>query len=212
MPCYLDEGIGLETTIIETLRDHGVTADADALAFLTAHLGGDRLMTRSELDKLACYVGSGTATLDDALACIGDGAALSMDDLCFAVTGGNHAVAQRTLARLLDEGTATIAVLRGLTRHFTRLHTVGGGLADGQSLDVALRSLRPPVFFKWADAFKTQVRQWPLARLGDALSQLLETEAACKSTGAADRALTERLVIRLTEAGAAFARSGGRRR
>ncbi len=45
--CYADDGRGLEGVIQETLGRHGLKADRDAVAFLTANLGGDRLMTRS---------------------------------------------------------------------------------------------------------------------------------------------------------------------
>ena len=67
LPCYADEGGALEAVIHETLRAHDLTAEPDAVAWLADHLGGDRLLTRSELDKLALYMGGpGRVRLEDA--------------------------------------------------------------------------------------------------------------------------------------------------
>ncbi len=73
--------------------------------FLAAHLGGDRLLTRSELDKLTLYAGDGGhIELDDARAVIADSAALSLDDVLLAAAEGDAAALDRALARVFQEG------------------------------------------------------------------------------------------------------------
>src|SRR6185437_3026273 len=57
--CYPDSARDLAEVIRESLAAHRVTASRDAVDFLAAHLGGDRLLTRSELEKLALYAGDG---------------------------------------------------------------------------------------------------------------------------------------------------------
>lgn len=198
---YGDEGGSLSQVIAEELKAHGLTADSDAMAFLMGHLGGDRRLTRSELQKLALYMGApGRVQLDDAVACIGDTAALSMDDLALATADGDHATAQRVLDRLFREGTHAVAVLRALSRHFQRLHLASGLMAQGKSADQAMAALKPPVIFKAAERFRRQLGRWPADRVGMALERLIETEIDCKSTGMPAEELCSRAVMQLARA------------
>ncbi len=202
---YGDEGGSLAHVIQEELKAAGLTPEPDALAFLMENLGGDRRLTRAELQKLALYMGSpGRVRLEDALACIGDTASLSMDDLALATADGDHATAQRVLDRLFREGTHAVAVLRALSRHFQRLHFAAGLMAQGKSADAAMGSLKPPVIFKAADRFRRQLGRWPADRVGRALEVLIETEAECKTTGMPAEELCSRAVMQL-------ARAAGRR-
>ncbi|MBB4265982.1 DNA polymerase III subunit delta [Roseospira visakhapatnamensis] len=201
LACYADEGMTLEQVVRDTLRAHGMTVGHDALAYLLEHLGGDRLLTRAELIKLATYKGDpGEITLADAAACVGDTAALGLDDLSLAVADGDDTRTQRVLDRLLREGTGPIPVLRAVVRHFTRLHQAAGAVARGASPDQAVGALRPPVIFKHADRLKAQVRRWDSARVGQALTLLLEAEGDCKSSGPPPEVVCSRTLMRLARA------------
>lgn len=198
---YGDEGGSLQHVIQEELKAAGLAVEPDALAFLMDHLGGDRRLTRAELQKLALYMGApGRVRLEDALACIGDSASLSMDDLALATAEGDHATAQRVLDRLFREGTHAVAVLRTLSRHFQRLHLAAGLMAQGKSADQALAALKPPVIFKVADRFRRQLGRWPADRVGRALEVLIEAEAECKSTGMPAAEICSRAIMQLSRA------------
>ncbi len=85
--------------IRDSLAASHVTASRDATQYLVERLGGDRLLTRSELDKLALYAGAGgRVELEDALLVVGDTAALELDDAVMAAAEGD-AVQARTRAR-----------------------------------------------------------------------------------------------------------------
>jgi DNA polymerase-3 subunit delta len=211
LPCYSDEGGSLEAVIHETLRAQGLTAEPDAVAWLADHLGGDRLLTRSELNKLALYMGgAGRVRLVDAAACVGDTAALSLDDLSMACAEGDHPNAQRSLDRLYREGVNPVAVLRGLQRHFQRLHLASGAISQGKSPEQALMVLKPPPHFRVAEHMRGQLARWTAERLGRALDLLLTTEMDCKTTGMPAEELCSRTVMQLTRAAGRKA-SGGRR-
>ena len=197
LPCYRDDQRGLGTVIDATLSGAGLSATPEASAYLAANLGGDRQLTRRELEKLILYkgAGGGQVELQDALACIGDSADLTLDDLAYAVGGGDLAAMERALLRSLAEGSQPVALLRAVARHFQRLHFVAGTAAQGTPPAEAMKRLRPPVFWKLAARFKAQSAAWSDVTLGRALEGLLEAEAACKRTGApaeilAARALT----------------------
>lgn len=212
VPCYADDDVALASVISRTLAGAGLSADKEVLDYLTANLGGDRAVTRQELEKLVTYMGVTDGpirpvSLDDAMACIGDMSALALDDLILAAADGDSATAQRLLDRMLAEGTNPVPILRAASRHFQRLHLAGCALSHGHTQDSALGLLKPPVFFKTKPRFVAQLRLWGPARAMTALDILLHAEMDCKTTGMPERELTSRAFLSIANAARASRRS-----
>jgi DNA polymerase-3 subunit delta len=175
--CYRDEAAALPALVSQHLKNAGIEIERDALAYLAANLGGDRGITRAELDKLVLYMGDEKkVSLEDAMACIGDQSAIGQDDLCQAIGLGDLKGLERQLERNLAE-TNEISLIRAVARHFMRLHQVAGRMARGEQLESAMAALRPPVFWKAIDGFKAQCRRWNADAIGNALLRLSEIEA-----------------------------------
>ncbi len=200
--CYRDDQRSLPGIIQASLREQGHGVSPDALSFLAANLGGDRQVTRRELDKLALYKGQepGTIELSDATACIGDTADLTLDDLAFSVASGKLAMVERTLSRSFLEGSHAVTILRAVARHFHKLQFVSGMMGQGLSIDEASKKLRPPLFWKTAAEFKSQASAWPQSKLTRATTKLLETERECKKTGAPAQTLCSRALFEISTA------------
>jgi len=182
--CYPDTPRELAVVIRETLAAHRVTASRDAGQFLVEHLGGDRLLTRSELEKLALYAGEGgRVELQDARLSISDTAALELDDAIMAAAEGDAARAERVLGRVFQQGESPVSVIRALLRHLQRLHMFAARLAVGSSADEVLRSARPPIFFKQEDSFRRQFGLWTEARLRPQFDCIIKAELNMKTTG-----------------------------
>jgi DNA polymerase-3 subunit delta len=183
--CYAEAGADLRRFIQDTLRERGLGASDDAMEFLVEHLGGDRKVTRGELEKLALYMGTEgkRVTLDDAVACVGDSAALALDDVALSAFAGDGETLATALARAGSEAINAVAVLRAAQRHAQRLHQAAALVAGGMSADAAVKSLRPPVFFKSVAAFQQQLRLWGPRRLAQILERLVDAEGRCKTTG-----------------------------
>jgi DNA polymerase-3 subunit delta len=215
LPCYGDEGRQLGQVIRDTLAQYGLSADSAAGAFLMENLGGDRQVTRQELEKLALFAvppdggERGPITLAEAAECIGDTAALTLNDLSAAVADGDRVRAERCYRRALDEGVAPIAVLRALARHMQSLVAFSTSMAAGKSPVEAARSLRPPVFGPGVQVLQRQEKLLKNNRLSQVLALLDEAEIRCKSTGMPDTAVCGQALARLTALAGADA---GRRR
>ena len=207
--CYEDDGQALHSVIHETLARYGLTANPEAMAFLIENLGDDRLVTRSELEKLALFSAgfeggeagqTKTVGLEDAMACIGDSAAMSLDFVVYATASGNAQELDRTLERAYLEGTSPIGVLRAMAGHLQRLHLALGFVAGGQPPDRAFDALKPRIIFKFKSQFQAQMRQWRLGRLAAAMELLMEAEIECKSTGLPAAQICHRALIRISQA------------
>lgn len=213
IPCYPEEGRVLQQAIEGALAEGGVRIDADAMDWLLDHVGGDRGLIRGEVQKLLLYAG-GRAGGDQRLdltavrACVGDHAAVSFDDAVFAATAGDVAATDSATERALTEGMAPVAITRGVLAHLGRLHLAVGGMAAGLSAAEAVRSLRPPVFFKRVGPFTQALGLWSSRRLLQAMDETRRVELACKQTGAPDGLLVRRLLLGLARQGVALRNKG----
>jgi DNA polymerase III subunit delta len=182
--CYPDGARDLAEMVRETLTAHRIAASRDAIEFLVSHLGGDRLLSRAELEKLTLYAGDGgRVELEDARLSVADSAALSLDDAVFAAAEGDAAGLDRSLSRVFQEGEAPVSVVRAVLRHLQRLHALAARLAAGDSVDAVLRGARPPIFFKQQDSVRRQLGLWREPELRGELDRLLAAETRIKTTG-----------------------------
>lgn len=205
--CYGDNARDLPDVIRDVLKANGLAIAPDALTDAASRLGSDRGVTRRELEKLALYAhGQKQVTLDDVRAVLGDEAEVRSEEALDAAAEGDLKRLDLALERLWVSGTSPVAILRMAMAHFQRLALVRAEMDKGESMENALRKLRPPVHFMRAASFRLQVGKWDTVRLGDALDLLLETEALCKTTGVPPETVTARALFNV----AALARTGGR--
>ena len=185
--CYSEQGTDLARTIAGMLAATGLRADPEATEYLGTHLGNDRGVTRQELDKLALYIHPHTVVdLDAAMAMVGDLAGLQVEDALYAAAEGDVVKADRALVLALGEGATAVGVLRNLLMHLQKLERVQVAMASGQSAAEAVRSLRPPVFFRRQDSMIRAAGLWRAGPLAEACTAVWEAERACKRTGAPD--------------------------
>ena len=198
LPCYADGPAELGELVTSVLASHKIAAAGDARDYLVSRLGGDRGLSRAELEKLALYAGDGGRIgLEDAIACVGDSAALSVDDAVLAAADGDAAALERALQRAFQEGESAVGIVKAAMRYFEKLHLAGSRIAAGMSADAALQSLRPPIFFKQQARFQGALRQWSPRKAAVALAVLLEAEQQCKRTGFPDRTICSDALLRL---------------
>ena len=212
MPCYMDSAETLGGLVESAARANGVGVDADALDWIVERLGGDRGQTRSEIDKLLLYKAGDankTVTLDDAIAVLGDSAAIGIDSVIAATFDGELVALDRALDRVFAEGGNPVQLVRSVQRHVDQLHLVSGYAGKGGNFEGAMFKARGvPRGGPVRQRFERHLRSWPLPRLSAALSTILKAEMDCKSTGLPDEAIARRLCLAL----ASSARSAKARR
>ncbi len=201
LPCYMDSEGELERLVESAARAQGLAVDPDALEWIVDRLGGDRGQTRSEIDKLLLYKSGDaakTVTLDDALAVLGDTAAIGIDDVVGATFDGNVEALDRALDRVFAEGGNPVQLVRSVQRHADQLHMVSGHLAAGGNLEAAMFKARGlPRGGPVRQRFERHARSWTLPRLSAALDRILDDEIRTKSTGLPDEAIARRLCLAL---------------
>lgn len=200
LPCYVEDERDLTGIIRDTLKEAGFSIEQDAMGLLAAALVGDRLRVRNELDKLITYKGRDktVVTLDDVQACTGGAGSQTLDKFIYSVTGSKPEAVLTSFQVMVQEGVSLITILRSLQNHFRRLHVVKARVARGEAIEMVMKSLQPPVFWKQEDMFKAQVRNWSLEGLAHTLQKLAELEAQCKKTGVPDETLVSQALLSIS--------------
>jgi DNA polymerase-3 subunit delta len=175
--CYHDSGGDLKAVILAQLSAAGKSAAPAALSYLEQSLGGDRGATRSEIEKLVLYVGEARQVeLEDVMASVGHSAGVALDDLNYAIAEGDSKAIERQLDLNLAE-TAPIMILRGLARHFLKLHGAVGRLESGAPLQDAMVALNSPLFWRDRPRLEKQCRRWSGRSIALALQKIGEAES-----------------------------------
>lgn len=193
LPCYQPEAKDLVRMAEDLFREAGVRVSRDALDLFSSLVANDTAMARGEIDKLILYAGKGKGLeYADVAAALGDSAILNMDAPAWAAGSGDLHELDRSLARLFADGLSPVPILRAAQRHFLRLYEVA---SSNQPIDSAMKSLRPPVFWKDINRFRQQAQTWRGERLEEALARLIAAEAECKKTGVRDETLCARALM-----------------
>src|SRR5262245_10386864 len=173
LPCYEDREKDLERLIDTELQEAGLTIAPEARAALVPLLGGDRLASRSEINKLALYArGQGRVELDDVIAVTADASALALDALIDAAFAGRTADVEFQYAKAHTAGTSASTILSAALRSVATLHRARLAIEGGQSVTAAAEDMR--VHFSRKQLVERALRAWTAARLARAMTQLAD--------------------------------------
>lgn len=175
IPCYADTAEDLRRLIDAECRNAGIAIDSDARDLLESLIGGDRLASRGEIQKLLLYAkGMTRIAVDDVLSVVGDASALAMDELIDAVASGDVPTADTVDAKLAAAGTHVSVAVGALIRHFQSLQRLRIDVEAGSSPAEVVDRIRPAVFFRRKPLMVRQLSIWPVARIDRALGILDE--------------------------------------
>jgi DNA polymerase-3 subunit delta len=178
LPCYADDARDIERLIDETMDSVGARLTMDARALLKRNLGGDRLGTRGELEKLALYAkGKPEIEADDVAALSGDVAGRSVDDVVDAALTGQLRDFDLMFQRHVQGGGHTYLLLSAAMRQLYALQLMRATLDEGKrGASEIIVGARPPIFFARKKVIETALRRLKgpmitrgLDRLGAAL-------------------------------------------
>ena len=198
LQCYPDSVRDLGDVVRDALRAEGISIAPDALEDAASRLGSDRGVTRREIEKLVLYMhGQKQVNLDDVRAVMGDEAEARSESACDAAASGDLTRLDLELERLWAADTQPAQILRGAMGHFQRLLQARESAARGETIDNAMKRLRPPIHFSRATSFKNQAQRWSSDRLGEALDMLLDAEVLTRTTAVPAEAVTGRALMNI---------------
>lgn len=194
--CYEDEIGDLARFTRDALTADGLSIAKDALDLFVARLPHERGVARSEIERLALYLGpqSGrTAQPDDLEDFFGVEPEASLAAAALDAFGGRMTAAQAGLRRAAQEGESGFSAVRALGMHLATLRKIAVLRKGGAPAQSAAKSAR--VFWKNEAEVLRQARVWTLKEVDNVQPEILGADMACKQAGAPDHLLAERLAL-----------------
>lgn len=200
VPCYQDDARDLGQVIDTSFREAGISVSRETRQWLVDSLGGDRLSTRAEIEKILLYAhGQDRLEIEDIQAVSSNVADLRSDMLVDAAFCGRMGEADSTFRRLRAEGAVPHVLLGALIRHALALLPHAEAVAAGDQPGRVVDNWRG-LFFKRKAAAKTQLESWDPQRLRAAIERLQGAVLETRRNAELIDVLTSRAILDIARA------------
>ncbi len=199
LPCYVDHGRAIETIIDEVLERDGVAIAPDARHYLKVNLGGDRLASRAELEKLTLYTkGELRVELHHVRQIVGDVSARSVDDAVDSILDGDVSGFDTAFSKWTSGGQEPFQILAALLRQMQQLQALRAFVDAGAAPSVTVAAARPPIFFARKGLMERALQRWTSEAVAKALDRLQATILATRSRGHLEQATARQALMAVT--------------
>jgi len=209
LPCYSDQKRSMGDVVDRHLASVAIKIDSDARNLLVTLLGGDRLASRAELDKLCLYAsGSESISLEDVTAVVGDAASIDTDTVIDAASIGDVATMENDLKRLIGRGIPMFPIVAAAQRHFQMLHQARCQMSHaGQAASAVVGSIRPPINFQRKDNLVRALTIWSPSTLEKLLTRLERVSLDSRAKASLSNALVSTALLAIAIEAARLSRS-----
>ena len=180
--------------------------DKDTKNYLNQNLSSDRMISKNEIEKITLLFSNTNEEpkLEKIQSVFNDNADLGLNKISQLVFSGNPNGVSIFLNKIFDEGINSVAIIRTILTYVQRIETTQIALKKTDDFDMAIRGLKPPVFWKDKDLFKLHCKKWPISETVSNFSLLVETELKCKNDYQLTNILCERALIKIASKGSKY--------
>lgn len=200
--CYAGEGEAAALARAYAER-HGKAIDADALALLRTVLGNDMLLAQREIEKLVTYAGDAASIrIGDVEAVVGDNGVTLRDRVIDGAFTGHFDEVEMGLQRLEAAGESLQGLATQALKHAQTMARLRLAVEAGGSVQRAMASARPPIFYQRQGAVRETLTLWSSAGLIRATHYLSKAiYGVRRSPSLGDAQLSQALFAIATQAG-----------
>lgn len=202
LPCYESDARDLAAMAHAMFADAGCTVEPEAVDLLVATIGNDRLISRSEIEKLILFVGEGgRAGIDDVLAVVGENLDVRGDRITDDAFLGRSDSVEADLIRLRAEGQSPVALATQALRQIIVLQRMSASVAAGKPAATIIKQARPPIFFNRRAAVETVLSRWSATHIARARQIMADAILATRRQPQLDDALVSQALQRIAAMG-----------
>jgi len=185
---YVPDERDWDRLVVELARPQGLTMRSDVAQRIAGAAGGNRSIIEQELAKYALYLDADTTrpvtVSAEEIEAIGaareEGDASTLVDHVF---DGNGAGAEREMARLRNEGTEGITLIRATLRRALLLAKLRVRVERGENASSVIAAQGKSLWAKEKDGVARQLPAWTAARLERCVTRLVAAENDVKNAG-----------------------------
>ncbi len=202
VPLYEAEASEIASLVEQVLARDNLQIGPDAMGRFIELAGSSRGLVRREAEKLALYcMGAQRVSIADVEAVCGNDTGATPDELADAVFGGEVAETDSLFRALVQSGVDAGRLLSTVHAHALKLQDFKLAVERGASPDQALRSARPPVFFKRQNRVLSQLKCWSLGDLVTAGATLSANVLMVRQNAGLGESIANRCLLSLARQG-----------
>ena len=178
--CYKENDVA--HIVHEFLAEHDITCDKSAFKMLCFSLQNSAACIEPELKKLLLYLGTEKELrAEDISSSMSLDLDPALDDICNAVAEGDLQNFVESSDKLFQRKTSPILIIRSSMKYFITLEHLIRKTKTGLSVDAAIKSMRPPIFFKLIPQFTKHTKAVKYSTVCMIIRYLFDLEARLKS-------------------------------
>lgn len=180
--CYEETQQSLSSAIIKKINSTGKKLEEEALHYLRQHISGDRQVVSNEISKLLYYThDKQVITLEDVQEAVNLDLVATGENLCAYFVNKQMNEFLNEISNLQRQGINEVLMIRALMRFYTNVYYASLYIEGGMNIDMALKSISPPIFFKLIPTYKQLLKNSSSRDAIGVLERLYEAEVQYKT-------------------------------
>lgn len=195
--CYEEDSKSMTDKISSFFIENKMKSSFEVVKYISENIRGDSKILSNFLDKCLLYLGENNELkIENVNQILGYEAENKIQDIIDAFLNRKNSELEFKIRQLQEENISEIAVIRSLSKYLEKIYFCLEQVSTGKNVDEAVRSLRPPVFFKQVPNFKKQVSKFlgKEDRIMEFFYKLTLAEASLKESGSEPYLILSRLL------------------
>ena len=199
-----DDDLKENSQLIQSLeKSINKVLSKDIKKYLSQSLSNDRMISRNEIEKIILYYQDNKElpNLENIKLIFNNNSDLNLSKISQLAFSGQPNKMAINLNKMFSEGISPIAIIKVMLNYVQRIQATQISLKKNNDFESAIKSLKPPVFWKDKDSFKQHCNKWPISQTIFNFNLLIDTELNCKSDYSLTNILCERALINIAVRG-----------
>ena len=176
IPCYEDDEFEKNMFIKNFLANEGITFSSKEIQEISKKLPNQRLEIKNELEKISIILKVSDKPKEVGVLCSGISGSqeINAEKFISSIVKGEDKTFLTEYNKFTNFGQDNIRLINYLIEHLFRILISQSRMNQGMSINSAVSSLKPPVFFKNLESFKTQIKNLESSKLRSIIKRLYE--------------------------------------
>ena len=172
VPCYEDSLLEKKEVIIRVFKNENIEISPHHTDLLASLLSSERLNLTNELDKLVIYIKNTKKDIINALPILIDNNSQDLNNLVNLLASKKRKDFWSGFLKVQQTFSDEIKLINIFSKHLEKILFVKDKILLGSTPFNAMKSLRPPIFFKQEEIFLSQLSLWNFQNLRKVIKEL----------------------------------------
>ena len=199
VPCYEESSFSVKDKLLNIFNENNLQFNDTFISEMTSRFSSDTSLNQMEFDKLKTFlINNDNIDQITLLNLINDNTEINVNKVAINCAGGNVNNALFFYEKAIQSSIPPIVIVKNILKHFKIIENVLYLISNGHTIEYAMNSLQPPVFFKDKPHIIIQTKLWSIKKINLVKKRLIDSEIKCKSYIINDKLLIAQLILSIS--------------